>query len=419
MNSTLQRIADLIASTAGKPDYLDAVFGANKVAALAGQPVVLFGSGSLGREMKATLAKHGIHPFAFCDNDESRIGQLIDGSPVISFTTLTAEHRDSLIVIASVKHRPALAKQLLSHGFDKRLLACADDEAEIAYMYSMWGTQSIIAVYEEECHPLSYFEFLERNEEKIARVYAILADEQSKELFLTKLALVASRGHFDLFQRFIQRFSEPLRAFGLSGYDGTPEDYFYFNNDVLSVQEGEIYIDIGAFDGDTVATFIEACQKHQVSYEKIIAFEPDPVYFAQMQEAFGEHPNIDCRPQGVWSSTTTLRFNLPEDPSRGQTGIISDSGTLEIDVVSLDDVLQGERVTFIKMDPGGNVIPAILRGAARTLATQRPKLAAGAYHCADSMFEIPLLVNELCPEYRIWLRHNTFHLCDTDLFAMC
>jgi FkbM family methyltransferase len=419
MNSTLQTIVDLIASTSGKPDYLDAVFGNNKSAVITGRPVIIFGSGSLGREMRATLANHGITSVAFCDNDSSKVGSLLDSTPVISFSSLLANHRDSIVVIASVRHRQTLAQQLADTGFDKSNISCAHDDAEIAYMYSMWGTQSVIAVYEWESRPLSYLEFLNRNEDAVARAYEILADEKSKDLFVTKLALIASHGHFNLFNRFIKEFSEPYQKFGLLGYDGTPEDYFYFNNDVLSVQEGEVYIDVGAFDGDTVGTFLDTCQRQSVSYDKIIAFEPDPVYFEEMVRKFGNQPNVDCRQQGVWSESTTLRFASPEDPSRGQTGTISDHGTLEIEVVSIDDVLHGQRATLIKMDPGGNVIPAILRGAARTIATHRPKIAAGAYHSAGSMFEIPLLVHELCPDYKIWLRHNTFHLCDTDMFAAC
>lgn len=419
MNAILKSIVDLIASTSGQPDYLDAVFAHNRTKVDEGKPVIIFGSGGLGREMRATLAKHGVVSSAFSDNDAAKVGTLVDGIPVIAFDTLLAEHRDSIIVIASTKHRQALAQQLAKAGFDSRQIACADDSAEIAYMYSMWGTQSIIAVYESECHPLSYLEFLEKNQDAVAKAYDTLADEKSRQLFLTKLALMASKGHFALFKRFILGFSEPYRHFGLGGCDGTPEDYFYFNNDVLSVEEGEIYIDVGAFDGDTVGTFLDACKHRNVKYGKIIAFEPDPTYFEPMQKQFGRYPNVDLRQQGVWSETTTLRFANPEDPSRGQTGTISDAGTLEIEVVSIDDILQGGPATFIKMDPGGDVIPAILRGSARTIATYRPKIAAGAYHCAASIFQIPLLVHELCPDYRIWLRHNTFHLCDTDLFASC
>lgn len=419
MNSILNTIVDLVASTAGKPDYLDAVFGHNKMDVVGGKPVVIFGSGSLGREMRATLSSQGIALEAFCDNDPAKAGKLVDGTPVIAFDTLRGDHGDSVIVIASVKHRQALARQLSDAGFDGRNIACSQDDAEIVYMYSMWGTQSMISVYKQECMPLSYLEFLRKNEDAVASAYALLADEKSKGLFKTKLALMASNGNFDLFRRFICEFSEPYREFGLQNFDGTPEDYFYFNNDVLTIQDGEVYIDIGAFDGDTVATFLEACQRRAVSYKKIVAFEPDPVYFEPLVRQFGNYPNVDCRQQGVWSESTTLRFNNPEGRSRGQTGTISENGALEIEVVGIDDFLQGELATFIKMDPGGNVIPAILRGATQTIAAYRPKIAAGAYHCAGSLFEIPLLVHELCPDYKIWLRHNTFHLCDTDLYASC
>jgi len=83
----------------------------------------------------------------------------------------------------------------------------------------------------------------------------------------------------------------------------------------------------------------------------------------------------------------------------------------------MDDFLKGEHVSFIKMDPGGNVIPAVLKGAARTIAHNKPKLAIGAYHTIESIYEIPLLVHSICSDYRLYLRHNTYHLCDTVLYA--
>ncbi len=112
-----------------------------------------------------------------------------------------------------------------------------------------------------------------------------------------------------------------------------------------------------------------------------------------------------------------LRFKSSGSAIHDQAGTIDDSGDIEIEVVSLDECLQGEKVTFIKMDPGGNVIPEAIQGAAGIIAQHKPKLALGAYHALESIFEIPLLVHRICPDYKLFLRHNTYHLCDTDLYA--
>ena len=87
---------------------------------------------------------------------------------------------------------------------------------------------------------------------------------------------MASEGNFQLFKDFILSYSQPVLNFGFGNYEGTPEDYYYFNNDVLKLEPGEVYVDVGAYDGDTVQTFTQACQRLQLEYAWIHAFEPDP-----------------------------------------------------------------------------------------------------------------------------------------------
>jgi hypothetical protein len=99
-----------------------------------------------------------------------------------------------------------------------------------------------------------------------------------------------------------------------------------------------------------------------------------------------------------------------------QTEAISNKGDMEMQVVALDDFLQGGKVTFIKIDPGGNVIPDAI-DATCTIAKYKPKLGLGACHAIESIYEIPLLVHSICPDYRLYLRHNTYHPCGTELYA--
>lgn len=419
MNKVLNEIADLIEAAASKPDFLDALFGMNKTDAQRGKPVVIFGSGSLGKEMRLALARNGVQPVAFCDNDSNRVGSTIDGLPVIGFDSLLRNHRNSLIAIAALKHREAIARQLLDAGISTANITCRGAESDFVYMYSMIGTQVLFSGYADQCRPESYMDFLINRQDRIARAHGLLHDAKSQSLLITKLALMASRGSFDIFCNFIREFSEPYREFGLAGYEGTPEDYYYFNNDVINLADGEIYVDVGAYDGDTVETFVEACRRKNIEYKHIFAFEPDGVCYEKLRSSSGKYTRITCLPLGLWSEPTTLRFKSSGNAVHDQAAEIASDGDMEIKVVSLDSFLKGDRVTFIKMDPGGNVIPQVLRGAADTIRKHRPKLVAGAYHGADSIFEIPLLAYELCPVYKISLRHNTFHLCDTDMLATC
>jgi FkbM family methyltransferase len=419
MNIIARQIVKCIESHQDMPGFLDVLFGEHKQEALSGVPVVLFGAGGLGEELFSTLRSHGVSPVCFCDNNDSRRGGKYCGIPVIGFQELKESFRNSLIVISSHKYMGSMTDQLLKNGFSGDRVFCktSDASAPIIFMYSMIGTQSLFSNYEQQCGSRTVFDTLLEHEQSLLDAYDLFADQHSKGLFISKLALMASNGNFELFREFIQSYSQPVLEFGYGNYDGTPEDYYYFNNDIISLSPDEVYIDVGAYDGDTVYTFVEACKKNGVDYARIHAFEPDPQCYQALLKNTADYKDVTCHRSGVWSRSQVLRFKSSENAIHDQAGTIDHSGDIEIEVVSLDDILQGERVTFIKMDPGGNVIPEAIQGAAGIIAQHKPKLALGAYHGLESMFEIPLLVHRICPEYKLFLRHNTYHLCDTDMYA--
>lgn len=424
MNDVLSQIRDLIDAAEGKSGFLDILLATYKHEALQGKiPLVLFGAGSLGRELCLTLMINGISPVAFCDNSKAMVGNTFCNLPVISFEELKRKHKDSLILIATQKFLEPVTNQLLENGFEstKVLGKKSDFDSNMAfvYMYANPVTQyTIFSKFKQNYE--NPFEFLKKNQQKILQTYNLLADKKSKDLLVSKLALLASNKSFELFKNFMMSFSEPVLNSGLS-YNDTEDDY-YFNNDVLSLSPDEVYVDVGAFDGDTVQSFINGCKNHKVDYKYIYAFEPDPQCYNALVKNVRKYKNVSCHQLGIWSESKKSCFTSSENAFTtsgviSQAAAICNNGNIEIQVVSIDEFLKGEKVTFIKMDPGGNVIPEAVKGAARTIAKYKPKLALGAYHALESIFEIPLLVNDICPEYKLYLRHGTCHLCDTDLFA--
>ncbi len=419
MNEILKIIVERVNAVNNKSGFLDVIFGSYKQKALNGAPVVLFGAGALGEELCTTLRHNGVSPLYFCDNNDSRSGSSYCGIPIVTFDELKKLHKDSLIVIAIQKYSDAVVKQLLENGFCTDMIFCKDSGAytNLAFMYSMVGTQNLISDYKKQHGSLALIDFVMQNEEKVSEAYHLFADQKSKELFISKLALIASDGNFELFKDFMLSFSEPINEFGFFKYEGTPEDYYYFNNDVLSLSQNEVYVDVGAYDGDTVETFVQACDKNQVKYKHIYAFEPDPQCYRSLVKNTAAHKNISCHQLGLGLQSGVLRFMSSNNAVHDQAGAISKTGDIEIQVVTLDDFIQCEEVSFIKMDPGGNIIPDVIKGAANTIAKYKPKLALGAYHSLEAIFEIPLLVKSIYPDYKLYLRHNTFHLSDTALYA--
>ena len=74
--------------------------------------------------------------------------------------------------------------------------------------------------------------------------------------------------------------------------------------------------------------------------------------------------------------------------------------------VRLSEHLRDEPVSFIKMDIEGAEIAA-LKGAAELIRRRRPDLAICTYHSISDLYEVPLYIHSLVPEYRLYLRHHT------------
>ncbi len=414
-------ITELVKMAHDAPSLLDVIFGQHKKAVEAGEPVILFGAGSCGRDLCSTLRSFGVEPIAFCDNDPSKVGTIYEGLPIIAFEELVKQHRKAIVVIASHKYLTTLSAQILrsEFSFDRIVCKASDPRTPFVFMYAMTGTQNLLQQYKQECSPLSVLEYLKEHEHALTQCYRVLKDKHSRDLLITKLALVAAENNFHLFQTFISSFSQVVLDSGTIHYEGTPEDYYYFNNDVFYILPEEIYVDVGAYDGDTVNSFVDTCLRHGLQYRWIHAYEPDPVNYQNLVTNTSHHARLSCYQLGLWSHETTLKFKSSRVAiaEQGQGACIDSTGDIEIHAVPLDLHLPNENVSIIKADPGGNVISQFLQGATDTIARNRPKLALAAYHSIKSLFEIPLLVHTMCQDYDLYLRHGPYHLCDTDLIA--
>ena len=80
----------------------------------------------------------------------------------------------------------------------------------------------------------------------------------------------------------------------------------------------------------------------------------------------------------------------------------------EVITVSIDDFifedLKGKAVDFIKLDVEG-AEPEVLKGAEIAIRTFKPQMAIAVYHEFSHFYEIPLLVKEINPQYRLYFEH--------------
>ena len=152
----------------------------------------------------------------------------------------------------------------------------------------------------------------------------------------------------------------------------TMDEYF---PGIFKFNQEEIFIDCGAYDGDTITKFIEHMEKIKCNYKKIVAFEPDNKNFEQLYKKYQKDERCRLIQQGVYSDKKTLRFRNTE--SKGSS--LNKDGDTLIEVESIDNVLNGDTATYIKMDIEGAELAA-LKGAEKTIIKCKPKLAICVYH---------------------------------------
>ena len=188
----------------------------------------------------------------------------------------------------------------------------------------------------------------------------------------------------------------------------TEQEYFDF---IERLPVGGAFIDGGCYDMWTSIRFDQLCPN---MYSKIFAFEPDPKNFKICKKKIAMHQlqHVQLIQAGMWNKTTTLHFC-----AEGQaTSSFCDEGEISVPVVTLDEIVGDERVSFIKMDIEGSEMKA-LQGACKVIQRDKPLCAICIYHKPGDVLEISHYLKQLVPEYQFAIRHHTFENADTILYA--
>lgn len=193
-------------------------------------------------------------------------------------------------------------------------------------------------------------------------------------------------------------------------YRNNASQYF----DLLTPDEHEVFVDCGCFDASTAFHFVGWCGRK--GYDRIWCFEPDKSSYGICKSLCASLRDCKVFPYGISDKSETVLF---ESGRKEESRIAKCSGQEiceTIETVALDEFLHGERVTFIKMDIEGAELDA-LKGAARIIKEQKPKLAISVYHKADDIIEIPKLIIEMRPDYKLYLRHYSLLSNEMVLYA--
>lgn len=237
--------------------------------------------------------------------------------------------------------------------------------------------------------------FYEENRERAEKMLSLLSDEKSKIVWG---GVVAYRTKRTLLTRDLYSWDDQ-----------------YFVRDLVRVEDGEVFVDGGAYTGDTIRQFLTMAEKECVKYRKVIALEPEAANYRMLKRAYGKNQRIELLQKGLAEHSGTLLFcengnasRLTEDESLATT---------KVPVVAIDDLPESNEITWIKMDIEGAEMDA-LQGAEQTIRNRHPKLTICIYHSDEDMIRIAEWIHQTVPEYKLYIRHHTTSSNETVLYAV-
>lgn len=344
----------------------------DELAAPFSRKIVLFGAGNLGRRTLAKLREKGIEPLAFLDNNSARWGGVVDGVEVLPPAEGASRFGTSAVFVITVWG--ALGADRMKTRVDQlRDLGCLR-VCSFATLYWKYS-DALLPHYAVDLPHLVHQET-----DQVWKGFHIWADNASRREYLAQLRW-----------RLTMDFSCLPEPVGHA---------IYFPKDICALRQDEVFIDCGAYNGDTIRLFLEQSQS---AFQRLIAFEPDAANFEILAKSVaGLGMDVRKRIQLRHAATSSENGRVLITEGNGAASSIG-SGECEVDAVALDDELSGIRTTYLKMDIEG-AEEASLNGAAQLIRQHTPVLAISAYHRQNDIWKIPLRIQSINPNYSFFLR---------------
>lgn len=249
---------------------------------------------------------------------------------------------------------------------------------------------------------------------RIRACHDLLADDESRRVLLELLQAYATTSG-DSLAHLASACSAPCTLHHFVDPDGhhvmgTEDPYFL--EGVFPPTGDVVLLDGGAYVGDTIELASRILGTRLCHY---YAFEPNEETFGVLQETLARvSVPGSCFRAGLSDHSGSASF-LPD----GAGSRVSAGGTETIELVDAGTFVAnppGPAPTFVKLDVEGQE-RAVLSSLLPYLRDMRPDLAVSAYHELSDLWEIPLLVSEACPDYRVYLRHQSNYYTETVCYA--
>ncbi len=332
--------------------------------------VLIFGAGNSSQLCASCFEVEEIDIKAFIDNNPTKTGKSFLGKKIISLNDAN-KYENPVILISSANQ--------FTRKEVKNLLKRSDFENYFLDEY-----------------------VFKKNNELIMKVFDMFDDDRSREVYADMILTRMGKKSINC--------------------DLVSNDKNFAIDEFANIKYDEIFVDCGAYVGDTIEEYIKA--KEGV-FNKIYAFEPDVRNFNAMKYRIDRlkkewalsDDKIICVNAGVGENKTKMALQNQTENAASLSALFSnefsDSG---IDVYALDDYFADQKISFVKADIEGYE-EKMIKGAKSIIKRDKPLMAICVYHTPSDMYRIPLILKEFNPEYRFSLRQHHCELSETVLYV--
>ena len=252
-------------------------------------------------------------------------------------------------------------------------------------------------------------------------------DEEDYSTFITRLS-VAKQHSYDLL--WLYRKTEDylskrtlaailmnwidLQTGGLAAVKSIFKDYC--EPDIFPNNKNDVYVDIGAFTGDSIENYIQVYGK---DYKKIYAYEPVKYAYNDLCNKIEQMQlhDIELRQKGAGSVKCRKYFRENMFDPTANSIVSKGDDESRVDIVRIDDDIK-DAPTYIKINASGCEKDVII-GCQKTIKKYSPKLAVAFYYGYDDIWGIPSMIDEINPGYKFYIRFYGSEILPTGFVLIC
>lgn len=188
----------------------------------------------------------------------------------------------------------------------------------------------------------------------------------------------------------------------------------YFDLDILKCDKNEVIVDLGAYKGDTIQSYLK--EYGVDSYKKIYAYEISNNIYNELKNNLINYNNIYCFNKAVTDKVGLV--GIQNHVHYDTANKVSEDSDILVESTYLDEDIK-EKITLLKMDIEGSEKLAI-NGSKNHIINDNPKLLLSVYHNYEDLYKVPRMIDKLNKNYDYYLRYYGYFIFPSEivLFAI-